>query len=326
MRAAYLSTDGSVTEHPLHPWGYSFTAPGVGSLDHPDHPTKVTKTIWDFYGSGTTSRHIPGVRFQGRAHPGILGTAPSHELLANWVERESSVFASQKRSHGHSAIALPLSSGAYVGQDVDEELRARIYAEGARTAPGREHGGNIDIASLVRGSKVWLPVYVEGAKLSVGDLHFCQGDGEPTTAIEMPGILTLRVRVVKNGMDILGLKSPMYQTSPSEPLYPNRLVFTGLSNTSDGGQTDRDGLTAYRNAAFSAIKYLQNLGYSFEQAYILLAAAPIETKVVATANQPNFVVSLGLPVDIFDFDILPRSLGMERPRIAGPAVMSDGRD
>ena len=47
------------------------------------------------------------------------------------------------------------------------------------TFSGRpEHGGNCDIKNLSRGSKVYLPVHVEGAKFSVGDLHFSQGDGE----------------------------------------------------------------------------------------------------------------------------------------------------
>jgi hypothetical protein len=43
-----------------------------------------------------------------------------------------------------------------VGQELGQELRERIYREGARTAPGREHGGNIDIGSLTRGSKMYL--------------------------------------------------------------------------------------------------------------------------------------------------------------------------
>lgn len=54
-----------------------------------------------------------------------------------------------------------------------EELLAKIGKEGARTVPGRpEHGGNCDIKNLSRGSKVYLPVHVAGAKFSVGDLHF----------------------------------------------------------------------------------------------------------------------------------------------------------
>jgi formamidase len=257
----------------------------------------------------------------------VIGTAPSHELLQQWVERESCVAEAQKRVHGEDGVgvALPQSKGAYIGQEMDEELRKAIYAEGARTSPGREHGGNIDIATLTRGAKVWLPVFVPGAKLSVGDTHFCQSDGEPTTAIEMPGVVTLRVNVVKNGVELLGLKSPMYQTSPSEPTYPNKLVFTGLSVTPDGKQTDRDGMTAYRNAAWQAMQYLEKQGYSREQAYVILSATPVESKVVATANQPNMVISVALPVDIFQFDILPRSILNAKPEITGPALLTEER-
>ena len=63
----------------------------------------------------------------------------------------------------------------------------KIAAEGARTIPPREHGGNCDIKNLSRGSRCYFPVYVDEAKLSLGDLHFSQGDGELTFcgAIEM---------------------------------------------------------------------------------------------------------------------------------------------
>lgn len=40
---------------------------------------------------------------------------------------------------------MPNAKGAYVGQDIKEDVRKKIYEEGARTIPGREHGGNVDI-------------------------------------------------------------------------------------------------------------------------------------------------------------------------------------
>ncbi len=43
--------------------------------------------------------------------------------------------------------------------------------------PG-EHGGNMDCKEITAGSTVYLPVNVEGALLSVGDLHAVMGDGE----------------------------------------------------------------------------------------------------------------------------------------------------
>jgi acetamidase/formamidase len=51
--------------------------------------------------------------------------------------------------------------------------------------PPRKHGGNMDNKELVAGSRLFLPVHVPGALLSVGDGHGAQGDGEVcVTAIE----------------------------------------------------------------------------------------------------------------------------------------------
>ena len=48
-------------------------------------------------------------------------------------------------------------------------------------------GGNIDCKELVVGARLFLPVEVEGALLSLGDGHAVQGDGEVAgTAIECP--------------------------------------------------------------------------------------------------------------------------------------------
>ncbi|MFW5709387.1 MAG: acetamidase/formamidase family protein, partial [Chloroflexota bacterium] len=55
------------------------------------------------------------------------------------------------------------------------------------TSPPRDHGGNIDCKLLTAGSRLFLPVSVDGALFSVGDGHAAQGDGEASgTAIECP--------------------------------------------------------------------------------------------------------------------------------------------
>lgn len=63
-------------------------------------------------------------------------------------------------------------------------------------------GGNCDIKNLSRGSKVYLPVHVKGAKFSVGDLHFSQGDGEISFcgAIEMSGVITINFKVMVSSL------------------------------------------------------------------------------------------------------------------------------
>jgi acetamidase/formamidase len=58
------------------------------------------------------------------------------------------------------------------------------------------HGGNLDNKMLVAPSKVYLPIFNDGALFSIGDGHSCQGDGEVTgTALEtsMRGLIKLRV-------------------------------------------------------------------------------------------------------------------------------------
>ncbi len=51
--------------------------------------------------------------------------------------------------------------------------------------PPNKYGGNIDNKELVAGTRLFLPVWVEGALFSTGDGHAAQGDGEINqTAIE----------------------------------------------------------------------------------------------------------------------------------------------
>src|SRR5438270_8509711 len=62
--------------------------------------------------------------------------------------------------------------------------------------PGR-HAGNLDNKELVAGTTLYIPVFVRGAPLEVGDGHAAQGDGEvDQTAIEtdLEGRLQIVVR------------------------------------------------------------------------------------------------------------------------------------
>ncbi len=152
------------------------------------------------------------------------------------------------------------------------EARAKAAAEGARTVPPREHGGNCDIKDLSRGSKVFFPVYVDGAGLSVGDLHFSQGDGEITFcgAIEMAGWVHMKVTLIKGGMAKYGIKNPIFKPSVITPQYNDYLIFEGISVDEAGKQYYLDVNVAYRQACLNAIEYLKKFGYSGAQAYSIL--------------------------------------------------------
>ncbi|HIQ53304.1 MAG TPA: acetamidase/formamidase family protein, partial [Pseudomonas pachastrellae] len=56
-----------------------------------EHYPEARKTIWDFNGIYTKSRHIPGVEFIGLMHPGLIGCLPSQELLDEWNTREQAL-------------------------------------------------------------------------------------------------------------------------------------------------------------------------------------------------------------------------------------------
>ncbi len=46
-------------------------------------------------------------------------------------------------------------------------------------------------------------------------------------------------------------------------------------------------------------------GYSDYQIYLLLSCAPVQGHVAGIVDIPNSCTTMGLPMDIFDFDISP---------------------
>nr|POE65362.1 putative formamidase [Quercus suber] len=270
------------------------------------------KAIWDFEGINCSSRHIPGVRFPGLIHPGILGCAPSAEVLKIWNDREGQLIEECAHIDHLKArdVALPPEpKSVHVGGG-SADIKEKVGKEGARTVPGRpEHGGNCDIKNLSRGSKVFLPIHVKGAKFSVGDLHFSQGDGEISFcgAIEMAGEITIKFSVMKGGMAQLAMKSPIYIPGPVEPAFgPGRYIyFEGFSVDEHGKQHYLDATVAYRQTCLRVIEYLKRYGYDDYQIYLLLSCAPVQGHIAGIVDIPNACTTLGLPVDIFEFDISP---------------------
>ncbi|MDW0117490.1 acetamidase/formamidase family protein [Sporosarcina thermotolerans] len=60
------------------------------------------------------------------------------------------------------------------------------------------HGGNMDTTVIKEGSVLYLPVFVDGALLALGDFHGAMGDGEISgTGVEIAGSAVLKVEVVK---------------------------------------------------------------------------------------------------------------------------------
>jgi len=75
------------------------------------------------------------------------------------------------------------------------------------TAPKEEYissekqgnfGGNMDCEDIKIGSTLWLPVFVKGALLALGDVHALQGDGEVGMPFEAASTVTLSVDIERN--------------------------------------------------------------------------------------------------------------------------------
>lgn len=285
-----------------------------------DYFPDAYKAIWDLKGVYATSRHVPDVRFVGIQHPGLIGCAPSHELLDKWNERERALISTNPERVPPLALP-PIETNTLLGK-LEGTARSQAAREAARTVPPREHGGNCDIKNLTRGSRVYFPVYVKGANLSLGDLHFSQGDGEITFcgAIEMAGWIDLRVDLIKDGVSKYRMVNPIFQTSALEPRYTNYLVFEGISVDEQSKQYYMDAHVAYRNACLNAINYLKTCGYTGEQAYIILGTAPTEGRISGIVDIPNACCTIYLPTEIFERDVMPGGAGMtmgsQRGRLA----------
>lgn len=80
------------------------------------------------------------------------------------------------------------------------------------TLPAGPYGGNMDIVETCPGNTVYLPVFVPGGFLYLGDAHAAMGHGElSATGLEMPSETLIQVDLVK-GRNIPGPRI----VSPSE--------------------------------------------------------------------------------------------------------------
>ncbi len=84
------------------------------------------------------------------------------------------------------------------------------------TTPG-PHGGNMDTRFIAAGATLYLPVFVDGANLAMGDVHAVMADGEVVICgVELPAEVTVKVDVIK-GESLRGspLPSPVLEAGDS---------------------------------------------------------------------------------------------------------------
>ena len=266
-------------------FGYTAQFPGFGFLaDIFDEPFLVR---WDIAEGFATSRDLPGVRIPGAPFMGTIGVAPSLELLERITARE------RKQAGMGLDVLLPNPKGAI--PDLEP-----IANTGLRTKPPRENGGNVDIRQAVAGTTLLIPVWVNGALLSIGDGHFAQGDGESCgTAIEVEASIRFRVHLRKGEALERGIEDVSLEgwTIPedSRPFYAT----TGLTGSSDSANREDDLNRAVRVALENMISHLCNeYGLTRQQAYALCSVA-VNLRVAQIVNSPNHLVTATIFTDIF---------------------------
>ena len=156
------------------------------------------------------------------------------------------------------------------------------------TIPPDLHGGNMDTRHLTAGATLFLPVFHHGARLSIGDGHAAQGDGEVCgTAIETPMRAVVRLTVRKD----LHLTGPEFLTA-------NMSTPVGRRYATDGIGPDL--LGAARDAVRRMIDWLgREHGIAALDAYLLTSVA-VDLRISEIVDMPNYVVTAHCPLSLFE--------------------------
>ena len=148
------------------------------------------------------------------------------------------------------------------------------------TFPPRANGGNMDDPNMTKGVTVYLPVFVEGALLSVGDSHAVQGLGEVVgTAVECDMRALLRLRVIKDRK----ISEPQYETG-------DYYATTGYGTTID-------------EAAKKATQYMiEHISRTYDmpegEAYMLCSLIG-DLKIAEVVDMPHMLVTMHIPKGVF---------------------------
>ena len=195
-------------------------------------------------------------------------------------------------------VAFPISDGeAILPGGLRMPIKPVIGVIGVAPAEGSfrnsmpgDHGGNLDTKEVTIGSKVYLPVQVEGALLAMGDIHALQGDGEVCgTAIESPMNVTVKLEVVKG----MALNFPRITTAGP---VTRHLDAGGYEVTTGVGP---DLMESAKNAVSDMVDLISaEHGLSPTEAYMLCSVCA-DLRINEIVDIPNWIVSYYFPRIIF---------------------------
>lgn len=141
--------------------------------------------------SDTLKVEILDIQF---AEQGVMVTSPGLGVLGDKILQANTKIIPIKNNKAYFSenIILPLTPMIGV-------LGVSPKSEPIHCAKPGDHGGNMDTKIITVGSTVYLPIFQDGANLSVADLHACMGDGELSgVGLETAGRVKLKVELIKN--------------------------------------------------------------------------------------------------------------------------------
>jgi acetamidase/formamidase len=184
------------------------------------------------------------------------------------------------RAGSGARVAVPIAAfPGVVGTALDEPGTHS-------TMPPRRNGGNMDVKQLTAGAELFLPVWVPGALLSIGDAHAAQGDGEVCiSAVEMSAHLTVRLDLRRGR----SLREPRLRTAGPPPPRGRELATTAHGP---------DLFACARQAVRYLLEHLvDERGLSREEAYVVASVAA-DLRISEIVDAPNWIVSAFLPESI----------------------------
>ncbi len=289
------------------PYGYTSITSGGWVTDRFEERLRV---VWELDRTSAVSDGLSGVRIPNASFPGLITTLPGVEQVRLMLDRE------EQLAEAGGSVSLPNPENAYPAEVCGPE--GSHWEECLRTFPPREHGGNLDIRHLGVGATIYLPCYVDGCGLAIGDLHYAQGDGEVAgTAIEMDATVTLTARVVEDGniskrgphyegpSSLLDIPSGRFYATTGFPLkevgeIPPDMEYLGSDEIAPLANLSLDLSLAARSALLEMIDYIsKTYDKSREQAYIIASVA-VDLRIGELVDAPNVAVTAILPLDIFE--------------------------
>jgi amidase len=141
------------------------------------------------------------------------------------------------------------------------------------------HGGNLDTTDIKAGTKVYLPVLVDGALFGVGDVHAAMGDGEVCgTGIECGAEVTIHLDLIKG----VSVPRPRLETA-------QEIMCVASAEGLD---------LAIKTSLGDMVNWLQSeKGLSAEEAYVLVSLAGDVR--IGQIVDPVVTVRIALPKEVF---------------------------